>query len=48
MQLAKLPEVDIEKYYEAIESTLGQILKAFSLDAASLSGTTKLLSFLMK
>jgi len=48
VQLAKLPEVDVEKYYEAIESTLGQILRAFSLDAASLSGTTKLLSFLVK
>ncbi|ABU81872.1 DNA-directed DNA polymerase I [Ignicoccus hospitalis] len=48
VQLAKLPEVDVEKYYEAIESTLGQILKAFSLDAASLSGTTKLMAFLNK
>ena len=48
VQLAKLPEVDIEKYYEAIESTLGQILRAFSLDAAALSGTTKLLNFLIK
>jgi len=48
VQLAKLPEVDIEKYYEAIETTLGQILRAFSLDAAALSGTTKLLNFLIK
>jgi DNA polymerase I len=46
VQLAKLPEVDIEKYYEVIESTLGQMLRALSLDAASLSGTTKLYAFL--
>ncbi len=46
VQLAKLPEIDLEKYYEVIETTLGQLLRALSLDTASLSGTTKLLSFL--
>ncbi len=47
VQLAKLPELDLEKYFEVIETTLGQILKAFSIDSAYLSGTSKLEAFLM-
>ena len=46
VQLAKLPELDLEKYFEVIETTLGQILKAFNIDSAYLSGTSKLEAFL--
>jgi DNA polymerase I len=46
VQLAKLPELDLEKYFEVIETTLGQILKAFSIDSAYLNGTSKLEAFL--
>ncbi|ALU12047.1 DNA polymerase I [Ignicoccus islandicus DSM 13165] len=48
VQLAKLTELDLEKYYEAIDSTLSQILKAFSIDNSQLSGTSKLAAFLVK
>ncbi len=48
VQLAKLPEIDIEKYYDAIEGALGQILTAMDFNTQELRGISKLELFLTR
>ncbi len=48
VQLAKLPEIDVEKYYDAIEGALGQILTAMDFNTQELRGISKLELFLTR
>ncbi len=45
VQLAKIDEIDVDKYVDQIESTFEQLLDAFNIDFKEIIGVTKLESF---
>jgi DNA polymerase elongation subunit (family B) len=45
VQLAKLPEVDVEKYYDSVKSTFEQLLKSLGVSWEKIESTTSIESF---
>ncbi|MEM3226175.1 MAG: hypothetical protein QXS44_03960, partial [Saccharolobus sp.] len=48
VQLAKVTEIDIDKYLEAVRSTFEQILKAFGVSWDEIAATISIDSFFSK
>jgi len=45
IQLAKLHDIDVDKYLKAVESTFEQILNAINVDWKEIAGISKLEAF---
>jgi len=45
VQLARLPEVDVEKYYDSVKSTFEQLLKSLGVSWEKIESTTSIESF---
>ncbi|MEM1622430.1 MAG: hypothetical protein QXJ30_11085, partial [Metallosphaera sp.] len=45
VQLAKLSEIDVDKYYESVRSTFEQLLKSFNVSWDRIESTTSIDSF---